>query len=48
MAAYEVRRCMWAEVLHHDVHAVGRQIERAIFDELVIEDLFACAEAKVS
>lgn len=41
MAAYEVRRSVWAEVLFEDVYVVGRKIERAIFDEL-IEDLFAC------
>ena len=42
MAAYEVRRSVWAEVLYEDVYVAGRKIERAIFDEL-IEDLVACA-----
>jgi hypothetical protein len=41
--AYEVRRCVWAEVLYEDVYVVGRKIERDIFDEL-IEDLVAASQ----
>ncbi|KAJ1260845.1 hypothetical protein BS78_10G263800 [Paspalum vaginatum] len=35
MVAHQVRKTVWAEVLHEHVYVVASKIERAIFDELV-------------